>query len=178
MAFQARGDQPLHVPFLIGSVSFFHNVPGMGDGFFLDPCTLARIFRGDVVSRPHVMVHGPLCCRLCTYPALLALQVLWNDTAIVQANPQFLGELGAGTPIRVVHRNNGSSSTYAITNYFKLACPEQWNAVAGASGTGPLPSQSRSVGSTTEWPAVGEGLHGRGVHGCSVTALQPMNPHR
>ncbi|PNW72590.1 hypothetical protein CHLRE_15g635067v5 [Chlamydomonas reinhardtii] len=123
-----RGQTVMHVPYLIGSVSVFHNVPGVGDGLVLPPCTLARIMRGDITVWNH--------------PDILANNTHLPDLATVTA------------PIRVVHRNPGSSSTYAITHYFNKACPSQWSAVAGSPATKTADvGSSRTVGVTTEWPA-------------------------
>lgn len=60
---------------------------------YLSPCTLAKIFRGAITS--------------------------WNDAAIVADNPGFEAGLLTSDAIRVVHRNNGSSSTYGLTHYLK-----------------------------------------------------------
>eukprot|EP00198_Chlamydomonas_reinhardtii_P011257 XP_001700594.1 predicted protein [Chlamydomonas reinhardtii] len=97
-------------------------------GLVLPPCTLARIMRGDITVWNH--------------PDILANNTHLPDLATVTA------------PIRVVHRNPGSSSTYAITHYFNKACPSQWSAVAGSPATKTADvGSSRTVGVTTEWPA-------------------------
>ncbi|KAG2453277.1 hypothetical protein HYH02_002600 [Chlamydomonas schloesseri] len=127
---QAQGQTVLHVPFLIGSVSVFHNVPGIGEGLVLPPCTLARIMRGDITA--------------------------WNHPDILANNTHLPGLATVTAPIRIVHRNNGSSSTYAITHYFNRACPSEWSNVAGSDPAAPRTAavaSSRSVGVTTEWPA-------------------------
>ncbi|PNH05193.1 Phosphate-binding protein PstS [Tetrabaena socialis] len=106
----------IHVPYLVGGVSVFHNVPGVGEGMMLDPCTLARIFSGQISS--------------------------WNDASIVGQNPHLPDLATITSPINIVHRNPGSSSTYALTHYFNKTCPEQWT----------LAPTSRPVGVTTTWP--------------------------
>ncbi|KAG2428357.1 hypothetical protein HXX76_010502 [Chlamydomonas incerta] len=121
------GTTVLHVPFLVGSVSVFHNVPGIGEGLYLPPCTLARILRGDIAVWNH--------------PDILADNAHLPDLATVTA------------AIRVVHRNAGSSSTYSVTHYFNKACPAQWSAVPGSpANKSAAVGSSRSVGVTTEWP--------------------------
>ncbi|KAG2495398.1 hypothetical protein HYH03_006348 [Edaphochlamys debaryana] len=115
----SRGDPMIHVPYLIGSVSVFHNIPGVGKGLHLPPCVLARIFRNgtDAIET-------------------------WNHPDILAANPDFPDLATIIKPIRVVHRNPGSSSTYALTHYINKTCPGQWN---------------KAVGVTTEWPADQDG---------------------
>ncbi|KXZ47558.1 hypothetical protein GPECTOR_34g717 [Gonium pectorale] len=94
---------------------------------YLDPCTLGRIFRGNIST--------------------------WNDPAIVSLNPDLPDLATMSQAIRIVHRNPRSSSTYALTNYLSKACPQEWNAVnPGSNITGAGPNNNRQVGTTTNWP--------------------------
>ena len=65
----------------------------------------------------------------------------WNDPAIRVANR---GTNLPNAPIAVVHRSDGSGTTYAFTDYLTKTCPE-WKAI----GSGP----------TVQWP-VGAGATG------------------
>lgn len=97
----ANGVQPLHVPFALGAMSFFHNVPDdkqPSDGVKLDACTLADIFNGKVTT--------------------------WDDSAILGLNPGFAPP--SGKEIVVYHRTFGSSTTKGITTYLNAACPDKW----------------------------------------------------
>jgi len=66
----------------------------------------------------------------------------WNDPAITALNP---GLSLPGAPITVVHRSDGSGTTYIFSNYLSSVSPA-WAKTAGA-------------GKTISWP-VGEGAQG------------------
>ncbi|GIL78289.1 hypothetical protein Vretimale_7646 [Volvox reticuliferus] len=119
--------QMMHVPFLVGSVSIFHNIPGIGEDLFLPPCTLARIFRGAIDR--------------------------WNHSEIVGNNSHLPDLARIGNEINIVHRNPGSSSTYALTHYLSRACSSEWNNLTNVASTdiGSSPGQNRRVGVTTDW---------------------------
>ncbi|EFJ39664.1 hypothetical protein VOLCADRAFT_100701 [Volvox carteri f. nagariensis] len=106
----------MHVPFLVGSVSIFHNIPGIGEGLYLPPCTLAKMFRGEISQ--------------------------WNHPEIVTNNTHLPDLAKITASIGIVHRNNGSSSTYALTHYLNKACPGEW------SGKG------QGVGVTISWTSI------------------------
>ncbi|EFJ39570.1 hypothetical protein VOLCADRAFT_100813, partial [Volvox carteri f. nagariensis] len=106
----------MHVPFLVGSVSIFHNIPGIGEGLYLPPCTLAKIFRGEISQ--------------------------WNHPEIVTNNTHLPDLANITASIGIVHRNNGSSSTYALTHYLNKSCPGEW------SGKG------QGVGVTISWTSI------------------------
>ena len=92
----------VQVPFQLGAVSFFHNVAaddlGVAGRLNLTNCTLAKIFRRDITT--------------------------WDDATIVAENPNL--SVPAGQPITIIHRSDGSSSTYGITSYLSVACPTVW----------------------------------------------------
>lgn len=106
----SRGS-PLHVPFGLHSVSFFHTVPGyesgQGPGLNLTSCTLARIFLREIRR--------------------------WDADEIVDMNPDLLdiSPQAKDREITVVRRSAGSSSTFGITNYLNESCPEVWNRSTG-----------------------------------------------
>ena len=95
----------VQVPFQLGAVSFFHNVAaddlGVAGRLNLTSCTLAKIFRRDITT--------------------------WDHATIVAENPNL--SVLAGQPITIIHRSDGSSSTYGITSYLYEACPEFWPGV-------------------------------------------------
>jgi phosphate transport system substrate-binding protein len=68
----------------------------------------------------------------------------WDDPAIIALNP---GISLPGTPITVVHRSDGSGTTYIFSNYLSSVSPA-WAARVG-------------TGKTLSWP-VGEGAEGNG----------------
>lgn len=88
----------LQLPVLLGTVSFFHNVPMKSTvandnsieppNLKLSPCLLARIFTRNITT--------------------------WTDPDIMALNPDFIPDT-AGS-ITVMVRNQGSSSTWAASN--------------------------------------------------------------
>ena len=84
----------MQLPFQIGAVSLFHNVPGVGTGVMkLSACTVAKIFTGAITN--------------------------WNDAAIATDSGLSL----PSQTIKVIWRSNGSSSTYGLKGYMNAACP-------------------------------------------------------
>ncbi|GLI63272.1 hypothetical protein VaNZ11_006177 [Volvox africanus] len=142
----------MHVPYLVGSVSVFHNIPGIGEGLFLPPCTLAKIFRGAIDR--------------------------WNDPEIVGNNSHIPDLAHVSEKINVVHRNNGSSSTYALTHYLSRACSSEWNNVTSSdNGTGNKPDQNRLVGVTTNWPVDEPERWTTGTNSQTMVEKIAANPH-
>jgi phosphate transport system substrate-binding protein len=110
-----------HIPTVLGSDVPAFNVPGVNDLKFSGP-TLAGIYLGKIMN--------------------------WNDKAIAADNP---GVKLPDKPIVVIHRSDGSGTTYIWTDYLSKISPE-W-----ASG----PGKSTAV----RWP-VGLGAKGNeGVAG-------------
>ena len=101
---KAAGVAPLHIPFNLGAMSFFHNVPDStlpSTGLNLDACVIADIFNAVITT--------------------------WDHADITAINPNF--NPPAGEPIVVYHRTYGSSTTKGITQYLAAACPEKWTQV-------------------------------------------------
>ena len=114
-------------PSVIGGIVPIINVEGIESGKLkLDGETLAKIFMGTVKK--------------------------WNDPAIVALNP---GVTLPDTAITVVHRSDGSGTTYNFTNYLSKASSE-WN-------------EKLKFGSTVQWPA---GVGGKGNEGVSAYVKQ------
>jgi phosphate transport system substrate-binding protein len=92
----------LHIPTVLGAVVPAYNVPGVKGELKFTPQALAGIFLGRITS--------------------------WNDKAIAEANP---GVSLPGTSIIVVHRSDGSGTTYIWTDYLSKISPE-WKSRVGA----------------------------------------------
>jgi phosphate transport system substrate-binding protein len=112
----------LHLPTVLGSVVPAYNVPGINQELKFTPEVLSGIFLGKITT--------------------------WSDKAIASANP---GVKLPADSIIVVHRSDGSGTTYCFTDYLTKVSPE-W---AG----GP------NKGTSVKWP-VGMGAKGNeGVAG-------------
>jgi len=129
-AFQEkRGSGILHFPTVLGAVVPTYNVPGVSGALNFTPDALAGIFLGKITK--------------------------WNDPAIGGANK------GVNLPandIIVVHRSDGSGTTYCWTDYLSKVSDE-WKSKA-------------SKGTSVNWPV---GLGGKGNEG--VTGLIKQTPN-
>lgn len=114
-------------PAVIGGIVPVVNVAGVASGRLkLDGMTLAKIFMGEIKT--------------------------WNDPAIATLNP------GVKLPdgrITVVHRSDGSGTTFNFTNYLSKVDP-QWKAKVGE-------------GTAVQWPA---GIGGKGNEGVAAYVKQ------
>lgn len=108
----------VHIPSVLGAVVPVFNVPGVSDLRF-SPDTLANIYLGKIVS--------------------------WSDPAIAKDNP---GVKLVDQKIIVVHRSDGSGTSFIWTDYLSKVSPE-WKSSVGA-GTAP------------NWPT---GVGGKGNEG-------------
>lgn len=115
----ARGGPAVQVPVDLGAVAVAYNVLTRGNRpLKLTGPVLARIFLGQIIN--------------------------WNDPAITALNP------GASLPdayINVVHRSDGSGTTYIFSDYLSAVSPAwaasvgtgrslRWRAGTGADGNG------------------------------------------
>jgi phosphate transport system substrate-binding protein len=116
----------LHVPTVLGAVVPAYNVPGVSGDVKFTPEALAGIFLGKITS--------------------------WNDKAISSVNPEYKFP---DQPIVVVHRSDGSGTTYIFTDYLSKISPE-W---AGSAGKG----------TSVKWPV---GLGGKGNEGVAGVVRQ------
>ena len=108
-----------HIPTVLGAVVPAYNVPGVSGEVKFTPETLAGIFLGKISS--------------------------WNDPAIAKANP------GVNLPnqnIIVVHRSDGSGTTFIFTDYLSKVSKD-WESSVGK-------------GTSVKWPV---GLGGKGNEG-------------
>jgi phosphate ABC transporter phosphate-binding protein len=100
---RAEGGAVVHVPLVMGGVVPAYNVPGLAQPLHFTGPLLADIFLGKVKK--------------------------WNDPALVANNP------GAALPdkeIVVVHRSEGSGTTYIWADYLAKVSPE-WKSKVGVS---------------------------------------------
>jgi phosphate transport system substrate-binding protein len=119
---KAKGGPVIHIPTVLGAVVITYNVPGISTPLSLTSKAIADIFSGKITK--------------------------WNDTRITSLNPAL--KLPA-SDILVVHRSDGSGTTYIFTDYLSKAVPA-WNSSVGK-------------GKEVKWP-VGLGAKGNeGVAG-------------
>jgi phosphate transport system substrate-binding protein len=101
---QASMPQPtLHIPTVAGAEVLAYNIPGIGPGLRLSGDVIADIYLGKIKS--------------------------WNDPRIQSQNASLT--LPA-TAITVVHRSDGSGTTYIFTNYL-TSVSEEWKSKVGAA---------------------------------------------
>ncbi len=113
---QKNGHGILHFPTVLGAAVPTYNVPGVSQALNFTPEALAGIYLGQIKT--------------------------WNDSKIAQANP---GVKLPNTPIVVVHRSDGSGTTYVWTDYLSKVSPD-WKSKVGRN-------------TSVSWPV---GLGGKG----------------
>jgi phosphate transport system substrate-binding protein len=119
---KAKGGPILHFPTVLGADVVTYNIPGVTAPLKLTPEAIAGIFTGSIKK--------------------------WNDNRIASLNP---GVSLPSSDILVVHRSDGSGTTYIFTDYLSTTVP------AWKSSTG--------KGKEVKWP-VGIGAKGNeGVSG-------------
>ena len=109
----------LHIPTVLGADVPAYNVPGVTGDLKFTPEALANIFLGKITA--------------------------WNDPAIAKANP---GVKLPSDAIIVVHRSDGSGTTYIWTDYLSKVSKD-WESTVGK-------------GTSVKWPV---GLGGKGNEG-------------
>jgi phosphate transport system substrate-binding protein len=123
---KAKGGPILHIPTVLGADVITYNVPGVTAVLKLTPSVIADIFMGRIKK--------------------------WNDTRLASLNP------GVSLPnqdILVVHRSDGSGTTYIFTDYLDKVSPA-WHSSVGK-------------GKEVKWPV---GLGGKGNEGVSGQVKQ------
>jgi phosphate transport system substrate-binding protein len=126
---RALASTPVHIPETIGSVVAAYNLPGIDKGLKLTGPVLADIFAGKITR--------------------------WDDPRIGELNPDL--PLPADN-IVVVHRSDGSGTTFIWTSYLSQVSPE-WSQTVGA-------------GKSVQWTV---GLGAQGNEGVSNTILSTPN---
>ncbi len=116
----------LQVPVTLGGEAIGYNVPGVGKGLHLTRQLIAEIYLGKVKK--------------------------WNDPAIAKLNPDVkLPDMA----IAVVHRSDGSGTTYIFTDFLSHVSPE-WKEKVG-------------TGKSVQWPV---GIGGKGNEGVAGQVRQ------
>ncbi len=94
---------PVHIPETIGSVVLSYNLPGITTPLKLSGPVVADIYLGKITK--------------------------WDDSKIKQLNPNVSLP---SNPITVVHRSDGSGTTFVFTNYLSKISTE-WASKVGSS---------------------------------------------
>jgi phosphate transport system substrate-binding protein len=117
----------VHLPTVLGAVVVTYNLPTLGTTKLqMDGATIADIFLGKIVR--------------------------WNDPRIASLNP---GVALPAADIVVVHRSDGSGTSFVFTDYLSKVSPD-WKSTVGASNT-------------VNWPT---GLGGKGNDGVTQQVQQ------
>ena len=119
---KAKGGAVLHVPTGMGAVVLTYNLPGVTKELKVSPAVIAGIFLGRITK--------------------------WNDAQIAKLNS---GAKLPSTDILVVHRSDGSGTTFIWTSYLAAISPE-WAKRVGA-------------GKDVKWPVGLGGAQNAGVAG-------------
>jgi len=114
-----RKTKILHVPTVLGAVVPAYNIKGVTGEIKFTPQALSGIFLGKITT--------------------------WNDPAITGPNP---GVKFPGDPIIVIHRSDGSGTTFIFTDYLSKVSSDWQSNV--------------SKGTSVKWPV---GLGGKGNEG-------------
>jgi phosphate transport system substrate-binding protein len=125
---QAAAGKVLHLPTVLGGVVPIYNIPGVDTELKFTGPALADIIRGKITK--------------------------WNDPAIAKSNP---GINLPGSDITVVHRSDGSGTTYIFVDYLSKVS-EPFKKTVG-------------VATSVNWPV---GLGGKGNEG--VAGLVKQTP--
>ena len=123
---KAKGGPVLHIPTVLGAVVIVYNLPGVATGLKLTGDVVAAIFQGQITR--------------------------WNDARIASLNP---GLSLPATDILVVHRSDGSGTTFVFSDYLASVSPA-WATKPGK-------------GKELQWPV---GLGGKGNEGVTGQVKQ------
>ncbi|PYP80661.1 MAG: phosphate ABC transporter substrate-binding protein PstS [Gemmatimonadetes bacterium] len=113
---KTKGGPVVHIPTTVGAVTVVYNLPGVSTGLKLTGDVIAAIFQGQITK--------------------------WNDARIVALNS---GVTLPASDVLVVHRSDGSGTTYVFTDYLANVSPAwatkpgkgkdvQWPVGIGAKG--------------------------------------------
>ena len=119
----------LHFPSVLGGVVPTYNIPGISQDLKFSSETLSGIFLGTITK--------------------------WNDPQLAKDNP---GVKLPNEEIQVVHRSDGSGTTFVWTDYLSKVSPE-WKSKVGSN-------------TSVNWPV---GLGGKGNEGVAGTVKQTPN---
>jgi phosphate transport system substrate-binding protein len=118
-----------HFPTVLGAVVPSYNIPGLNTELKFTPAALAGIYLGKIRK--------------------------WNDPELTKSNP---GVNLPGDEIVVIHRSDGSGTTFVWTDYLSKVSPE-WKSKVGSN-------------TSVNWPV---GLGGKGNEGVAGTLSQTPN---
>jgi phosphate transport system substrate-binding protein len=124
-----RGSAILHFPTVMGADVMAYNLPGISQKLNFTPEAIAGIFLGKITK--------------------------WNDPELSKANP---GVKLPGSDIVVIHRSDGSGTTYVFVDYLSKISKE-WETKVGR-------------GTSVNWPV---GLGGKGNEGVAGQIKQTPN---
>jgi phosphate transport system substrate-binding protein len=124
-----RGSGVLHFPTVMGADVIVYNLPGVSKELSFTPEAIAGIFLGTIKK--------------------------WNDPELAKSNP---GVNLPGSDIVVVHRSDGSGTTYVFVDYLSKVSKE-WETKVGR-------------GTSVNWPV---GLGGKGNEGVAGQIKQTPN---
>ncbi len=125
-AIAAINGNVLHIPTVLGAVVAAYTLPDVSQPVRLTPDVLADVFLGKITK--------------------------WNDARLASINP---GVTLPNQDILVVHRSDGSGTSFVWTDYLSKVSPE-W-------------AQKVGKGPSVSWPV---GLGGRGNEGVAATIRQ------
>ena len=123
---KAKGGAILHIPSAIGAVTIIYNLPAVTQTLKMSGDVIAAIFQGQITK--------------------------WNDPRLMALNP---GVVVPADDILVVHRSDGSGTTYVFTDYLAAVSPA-WATKPGK-------------GKEVQWPV---GLGGKGNEGVAGQVKQ------
>lgn len=127
---QRAGDPVLQIPVTLGGEAICYNLPGIDSGLKFTREVVADIYLGNLTK--------------------------WNDPAIQKLNPHAkLPDM----PIMVVHRSDGSGTTYIFTDFLSNVSSE-WKQKAG-------------TGKSVSWPAPSS-VGGKGNEGVAGQVRQSL----
>jgi phosphate transport system substrate-binding protein len=121
--------KPLHFPSVLGGVVPTYNIAGVTQDVKFTAETLSGIFLGAITK--------------------------WDDARLAKDNP---GVKFPSADIQVVHRSDGSGTTFVFTDYLSKVSPE-WKSKVGAN-------------TSVNWPV---GLGGKGNEGVAGTVKETPN---
>ncbi len=120
------GRPVLLIPTVAGAIAMSYNIPGVGTGLHLSAQNIVALYMGGIKT--------------------------WNDSKLQADNP---GMKLPNMPITVVHRSDGSGTTFHFTSFLS-AVSSEWATKAGR-------------GTAVEWPA---GIGGKGNEGVAGIVKQ------